>query len=122
MKPRLIYILLITLLFTGIGNNYSKQAGPVPVSHAGIQIQHNSGVLGVLIPDLPVPQFIIDEEDSDSEEYSSLLRKPVVYRVNPDTRLDYSSITDPLTAFHKDYQRSVFPVSDICISLRNFRI
>ena len=122
MKFRLIYILLIGLLFTGSLSYFNIPAAPVSVSHTGISSHQDPGFLGALIPDLPVPQFIIDEEDTDSEELSTLLRKPVDCRVNPDTRLGYSCITDPLTSFHKDYQRSVFPVSDICIANSSFRI
>jgi hypothetical protein len=122
MKFRLIYIVLIGLLFTGSLSYFSKPAAPVSVSHTGVSSHQDPGLLGTLIPDLPVPQFIIDEEDTDSEELSSLLRKPVVSRVNQDTHLDYSCISDPLTLFHKEYQRSVFPVSDIYISHRSFRI
>jgi hypothetical protein len=122
MKLRLIYILLIGLLFTGSLSHFNKPAAPVSVSHAGISTHQDPGLLGALIPDLPVPQFIIDEEDTDPEASSSLLRKPAVCRVSPGLHPDYSFITDPLTAFRKNYKRSVLPVSDIYISLRSFRI
>lgn len=122
MKFRLIYILMIGLLFAGNLGYFNKQGEPVSVSHTGISTQQDAGQLGALIPDLPVAQFIIDEEDPDSEGFSSLLRKPVVYLAHQDNRLDYSCISDPLTAFRKNYQRSVLPVSDIYISLRSFRI
>lgn len=123
MKFRLIYILLIGLLFTGSLSYFDKPAAPVSVSHTGISTHQDPGILGALISDLPVPQFIIiDEEDPESEEYSYLLRKPAVCRTSPDLHPDYSFITDPLTAFRKNYQRSVLPVSDIYISLRSFRI
>ncbi len=122
MKFRLIYILFIGLLFSGSLGYFNKPAEPVFVSHTGISNQQHAGMLGALIPDLPVPQFILDEEDTDSDELSSLLRKPAVCHISPDARLDYSSITDLLTAFRKNYQRVVYPVPDIYISHRSFRI
>lgn len=123
MKRRLIYILLTGLLFCGSFGFFKKQIEPVPFSHtAGIQNQQGQRQLGTQIPDLPVPQFIISEDDRDEDEFSSSLRKPLVNRTGTDTPILYSCFNDPLTAFRKNYQRSVFSVSDIYIAHRTFRI
>ena len=122
MKFRLIYILLTALLFTGNLFPSNKQVEPVSVSHTGIQLQRDAGQMGALIPDLPVQQFILDEDDRDEDDFSSLLRKPLVNRtVTVSPRL-HSFINDPLTAFRKNYLWSVYPVSDIYIVHRSFRI
>lgn len=123
MKRRLIYILLTGLLFCGSFGFFKKQIEPVPFSHtAGIQNQQGQRQLGTQIPDLPVPQFIISDDEREEDELSSLLRKPVVNRSGTDAPLLYSSFNDPLTAFRKNYQWAVYPVSDIYIVHRTFRI
>ena len=122
MKFRLLYIILTGLLFTGSMGLFNNQVEPVSVNHAGIQMQHEAGQLGALIPDLPVSQFIISEDDRDEDDFSSLLRKPLVNRTATVTPRLYSSINDPFTAFRKNYQWSVYPVSDIYIVHRTFRI
>lgn len=101
---------------------FNKQVEPVSVSHAGFHMQRDAGQLGTLMTDLPVPQFIISDDEREEDELSSLLRKPVVNRSGTDSPLLYSSFNDPLTAFRKHYQWSVYPVSDIYIVHRTFRI
>lgn len=122
MKFRQLYILLTVLLFTGSMGFFNKQVEPVSISHAGFHMQRDAGRLGTLMTDLPVPQFIISEDDRDEDEFSSSLRKPLVNRTGTDTPILYSCFNDPLTAFRKNYQRSVFSVSDIYIAHRTFRI
>lgn len=122
MKFRLIYILLTGLLFTGSLGYYNRPAAPAAFSHTCIHLQQYTPQLGAQIPDLPVSQFIISEDDRDEDDFSSLLRKPVPNHPGAYSPQFYSCFNDPLTTFRKNYKWSVYPVSDIYIVHRTFRI
>lgn len=125
MKQRLLYILFLSgLLLLGGYSHFSKPAITVSTNHTVIKDQSDNGLLGTMVPDLPLPQLLLDEDDSDTEEFSSIIRRPVYSRTSPDTGhlFEYASVSNALTAFCKKHQRSAYPVSDITISQRTFRI